>query len=82
MQKFQKQFRKKQQTRNLNGYKNLHFGPNKVTITFDKIGRICDIQPRINDLLNTYRGRQRNSIPEIINYLNSINYAQTQGLSQ
>ena len=39
MQKFQKQFRKKQQTRNLNGYKNLHFGPNKVTITFDKIGR-------------------------------------------
>ena len=82
MQKFQKQFRKKRQTRNLNGYKNLHFGPNKVTIVFDKIGRICDIQPRIDDLLNTYRGRQRNSIPAIIDYLNSINYAQTQNLSQ
>lgn len=82
MQKFQKQFRKKQQTRNLNGYKNLHFSSNKITITFDKIGRICDIQPRINDLLNTYRGRQRNSIPAIIDYLNSINYAQTQDLSQ
>lgn len=82
MQKFQKQFRKKQQTRNLNGYKNLHFGPNKVTILFDKIGRIYDIQPRINNLLNIYRGRQRNSIPAIIDYLNYINYEKTQDLSQ
>lgn len=82
MQKFQKQFRKKQQTRNLNGYKNLHFGPHKVIILFDKIGRIYDMQPRIDNLLNIYRGRQRNSIPAIIDYLKSINYAQTQDLQQ
>ena len=38
----------------------------KYKLQFDKNGQLCDLQPRIGDVFNTYKGRVRTFIPEII----------------
>lgn len=58
----------------LDGTKKLHYGKSTVILQFDKIGRLCEMTPRINDLFNRHRGHQRDCIPAIIEYLNFINY--------
>ena len=41
----------------------------KYKLQFDKNGQLCDLQPRIGDVFNTYKGRVRTFIPEIINMI-------------
>ena len=38
----------------------------KYKFQFDKNGQLCDLQPRIGDVFNIYKGRVRTFIPEII----------------
>lgn len=47
------------------GVKKLFFGEEMVTLQFDKNGGLCDVQPRIGDIFNTYKGRTRCFIYEI-----------------
>ena len=50
------------------GYKKIYKGKQVVTtLQFDKNGQLCDMTPRIGDLLNQYRGQTRLCIPKIIN---------------
>jgi hypothetical protein len=41
----------------------------KYKLQFDKNGQLCDLQPRIGDVFNTYKGRTRLFIPEIIDII-------------
>ena len=41
----------------------------KYKLQFDKTGQLCDLQPRVGDVFNTYKGRVRTFIPEIINMI-------------
>lgn len=66
------------QTRHLNGKKFLKFGEKTVILQFDKIGRLCEITPRIDDLFNRYRGHNRNVIDKVIEYLNFVDYGNRQ----
>lgn len=43
----------------------------KYKLQFDKNGQFCDLQPRIGDVFNTYKGRVRTFIPEIIDMIKS-----------
>ena len=58
----------------LDGIKTLRYGESTVILQFDKIGRLCEMTPRVDDLFNRHRGHQRDCIPAIIEYLNFINY--------
>lgn len=50
------------------GYYNISTRNNgKITLQFDKNGGLCNMTPKIGDILNTYRGRTRAFIPEIKN---------------
>ena len=43
----------------------------KYKLQFDKNGQLCDLQPRVGDVFNTYKGRVRTFIPEIIDAIKS-----------
>lgn len=47
------------------GYYIINKGSEKITLQFDKNGGLCEVSPRVGDILNTYRGRTREFIPEI-----------------
>lgn len=43
----------------------------KYKLQFDKNGQLCDLQPRVGNVFNTYKGRVRTFIPEIIDAIKS-----------
>lgn len=46
----------------------------KYRFQFDKNGQLCDLQPRVGDVFNTYKGRTRLFIPNIVEDIKSIVY--------
>lgn len=59
-------FNKNQKTMFPKGQINYTVKGVKYKLQFDKNGQLCDLQPRIGDVFNTYKGRVRIFIPEII----------------
>ena len=59
-------FNKNQKTMFPKGQINYTVKGVKYKLQFDKNGQLCDLQPRIGDVFNTYKGRVRTFIPEII----------------
>ena len=55
------------------GVKKLFFGEKVITLQFDKNGGLCDVQPRVGNIFNTYKGRTRCFIPEIYQLLKDGN---------
>jgi hypothetical protein len=48
-------------------YKKIFKGKQVATILqFDKNGQLCDMQPRIGDILNQHRGQTRLCVKQII----------------
>lgn len=46
----------------------------KYKLQFDKNGQLCDLQPRVGDVFNIYKGRTRLFIPNIVESIKSAVY--------
>lgn len=64
-------FNKNQKTMYPKGQINYTVKGVKYKLQFDKNGQLCDLQPRVGDVFNTYKGRVRIFIPEIIDMIKS-----------
>lgn len=62
-------FNKNQKTMFPKGQINYTVKGVKYKLQFDKNGQLCDLQPRVGDVFNTYKGRVRTFIPEIIDMI-------------
>lgn len=69
LEKVRKSITKKFINKYPKGIKKLFFGDNVVILQYDKNGGLCDVQPRVADVFNTYKGRTRIFIDEIYQIL-------------